>query len=169
MFEAAQSYKFRYCNSQKMTEDGLSRRRHVFVFINHHGRKYTVWADQFDESIPFYAIKFFPSAFRHSKNMFKVLINDGATSRVVGTCFQIMLYLKNKYPTASFAYVAEPKRHRVYRLGLVRIFSDIEYEYYHVQIGKNAIYALIHRLTYATHPHFFSAFDKVIAHYESNL
>jgi hypothetical protein len=87
----------------------------------------------------------------------------------VGTCFQIMLYLKDKYPNASFAYVAEPKRHRVYRLGLARVFSDIEYEYYHVQIGENDIYALTHRLTYETNPHFFSVFDKVIDHYKNSF
>jgi hypothetical protein len=169
MFEAQSSYNFRYCNSQKTTEDGLSRRRHVFVFINHHGRKYTVWADQFDDSIPFYAIKFFPSAYTKSKKMFTVLVNDGAVSRVVGTCFQIMLYLKEKDNAASFVYIAEPKRYSVYNLGLARTFSDIDYEYYETTIGKENIYAIIHRQIGATYPNFFVEFDKLIEHYENRL
>jgi hypothetical protein len=169
MFEAHSSYNFRYCNSQKTTEDGLSRRRHVFVFINHHGRKYTVWADQFDESMPFYAIKFFPSAFTKSKRMFTTLVHDGAVSRVVGTCFQIMLYLKEKNKDASFVYVAEPKRHRVYELGLARIFSDIEYEYYETKVGTESIYAIIHREMGVNHPSFFVEFDKLMEHYENHF
>jgi hypothetical protein len=169
MFEAQSSYNFRYCNSQKTTEDGLSRRRHVFIFINHHGRKYTVWADQFDDSIPFYAIKFFPSAYTKSKKMFTTLVNDGAVSRVVGTCFQIMLYLKEKDNAASFVYIAEPKRHRVYEFGLARTFSDIEYEYYETKIGEENIYAIIHRQIVTTHPNFFVEFDKLIEHYENRL
>jgi hypothetical protein len=68
---ATSSYTFRYCNSQKMTEDGLSRRRHVFVILNKVKRKYTFWADQFDESIPFFGIKFFPSALIQSERKFK--------------------------------------------------------------------------------------------------
>jgi hypothetical protein len=169
MFETASSYNFRYCNSQKTTEDGLSRRRHVFVFFNHHGRKYTFWADQFDDSLPFYAIKFFPSAYTKSKRMFTTLVNDGAASRVVGTCFQIMLFLKSKDSTASFAYIAEPKRHRVYELGLARVFSDIEYEFYETTIGKENVYAIIHRGIETTNPDFFVEFDKIIEHYESRF
>jgi hypothetical protein len=169
MFEAQSSYNFRYCNSQKTTEDGLLRRRHVFVFITHRGRKYTVWADQFNESIPFYAIKFFPSAYTNSKRMFSTLVNDGKASRIVGTCFQIMLYLKEKYSNASFAYIAEPKRHRVYELGLARLFSDIEYEYYETSIEKEMVYAIIHRKIHVTNPNFFVQFDNLIEHYKNRF
>ncbi len=169
MFEAHSSYNFRYCNSQKTTEDGLSRRRHVFVFFNHHGRKYTVWVDQFNEPMPLYAIKFLPSAYSKSKKMFTTLVNDGAASRIVGTCFQIMLHLKNKDTKASFVYLAEPKRHRVDRLGLVRTFSDIEYEYSNYSIGNENVYAIIHREIDTTHPDFFAEFDKLIEHYENRF
>ena len=127
MFEAQSAYQFRYCNSEKLTEDGLSRRRHVFVFISQYKKKYTFWADQFDSNIPFFGVKFFPSCLIKSNNKFKAVINHGDFIRILGTCFQIMIEMGNKFPCASFAYVAEPQRHGIYEKGLARIFSDIDY------------------------------------------
>jgi hypothetical protein len=159
------SYTFRYCNSKKTTENGLSRRRHVFVFLNKFKRKYTFWADQFDESIPFFGIKFFPSALIQSDKKFKKIVNDDDTVRVLYTCFQIMLHLRNQYPHSSFAYVAEPQRHHIYERALARLFSDIDYTFYHYSSENDNLYLMLDRKLHESNPLFFPQLDRIIDHY----
>ena len=166
MFEAKSSYTFRYCNSEKLTEDGLTRRRFVFVFMSQHKRKYTLWADQFDESVPFFAIKFFPSCLIKSDNKFKKVVNDGDMIRVVGTCFQIMLHLGNMFSGASFSYVAEPQRHRIYERGLARIFSDVDYTFdHHCNSDNDNLYVITHIGLSAITPNLNQTIDNILDHY----
>jgi hypothetical protein len=58
MFEKHTSYTFRYANSKITTEDGLRRRRHVFIFFNRFGQNNLESIKAIDDIIEYYGFVF---------------------------------------------------------------------------------------------------------------
>lgn len=164
MFEKHTSYTFRYANSKITTEDGLRRRRHVFIFFNRFGQKFIVWADEFEPN-HLYGIKFFPASHSQSDNKFKVLTNLQDVPRTPRTCIEIMLFIRKKQPLSSFAYVAEPKRFRVYNTVMSYFFSDLDYTHEAYVEGDDGLYLMRNR-DFAQHNlDSIKTIDDIIEHY----
>jgi hypothetical protein len=164
MFEKQTSYTFRYANSQVTTEDGLRRRRHVFVFFNRFGQKYFVWADEFEPNHLF-GIKFFPATHSKSDKKFKVLTNIQDVPRTLRTCIEIMLFIRKKQPLSSFAYVAEPKRFRVYNTIMSYFFSDLAYIHETYVEGEDGLYLMRNRAFTQENLDSVKTIDYIIEHY----
>ena len=76
-----------------------------------------------------------------------------------------MLHLRHQYPFASFAYVAEPQRHHIYERALARLFSDIDYTFYHYSLENDNLYLMLDRKLHESNPHFLRQLDGIIDHY----
>jgi hypothetical protein len=164
MFEKKNSYPFRYAHSKMTTEDGLPRRRHVFVFFNRFGKKFIVWADEFEPN-HLYGIKFFPASHSQSDRKFKVLTELHDAARTIRTCIEIMLFIRQKQPFASFCYVAEPKRFRIYNTIMSYFFSPIHYQHQAFIEGEDGLYLLRNRAFAQDNPGITQAIDYIIEYY----
>ncbi len=160
-----ESYEFRKSIPETITEDQKPRRRHAYVFFNRMGRKFIVWADEFEPN-DIYAIKFFPASHKKSKDKFKVMTEDADVQRTIRTCINIMLDIRKQKPTASFAILAEPKRFSVYRKVMERFFSDIEYKHECFENGNDNLYLMRNRAFSQAHPEIVENIDAIIKHYE---
>lgn len=112
-----------------------------------------------------FGIKFFPASHGKSDNKFKVLTQQHDVPRTLRTCIEIMLFLRQKQPLSSFAYVAEPKRFRVYNTVMAYFFSDLDYAHEVFVEGNDGLYIMRNRFFAQNNPNAAKDIDLLIEHY----
>jgi hypothetical protein len=76
-----------------------------------------------------------------------------------------MLFIRQKQPLSSFAYVAEPKRFRVYNTIMSYFFSDLEYIHETYVEGEDGLYLMRNRTFTQENLDSVKTIDHIIEHY----
>ena len=66
-------------------------------------RRYLIIAEQYEFNV--YAVKFFPAERKNDKYRFNLVLNDHNFAPIITTSINVMLWLLERNPMASFAYV----------------------------------------------------------------
>ena len=111
------------------------------------------------------ASNFFPASHSKSGSKFKVLTNLADAPRTLRTCIEIMLFIRKRQPFSSFAYVAEPKRFRVYNAVMAYFFSDLDYTHEAYVEGNDGLYLMRNRVFALNNLDSVKAIDDIIEYY----
>jgi hypothetical protein len=104
-------------------------------------RRYIVVAEEYNHRV--FAVKFYPADRKTDDHRFNIVLNDFEFAPIIRTCINVMQWLLEKYPTASFAYVgansitpshteskAFTKRYRIYRYVMDVFLNPEKFERY---------------------------------------
>ncbi|MEM1326205.1 MAG: hypothetical protein AAGI23_09640 [Bacteroidota bacterium] len=108
----------------------------LYFFDDKFGNRYIARLEEFEHEV--YFVKFHRRKDKNSNNKYRVQTNVNDSTRIIGTCIQIILdFLEHKCVTASFGAVgvvsedeetqSPSQRFRIYELLFKNIFSDIDF------------------------------------------
>jgi hypothetical protein len=138
MFDAG--FKFALIQ-QNTPEHKVWIREYIFQFRSSKKRRYIVTVEEY----PFHVFvpKFYPSTEKNNPNRFAVLTNEYEASRVIRTTMDIMLFIYQRHPEASFAWMgiatvmknkkegkSFTQRYRIYRNVMMNFFSTEHWLHY---------------------------------------
>lgn len=174
MFDAP----YPFCNVGSAST--TSKNPYKKIFYKFYARKRTYLVTFECYAFEVVAVKFCDVKDKRSKKAYHRIFDDGDAFRVIGTCFYIMLAYWRKNPNVNFVFYAslrditeellskktlaleqvpsfianyQKTRYRIYRYGMVNLFS---YEYFTAYSDReNCVYALInnpeHRQSFCNH------------------
>jgi hypothetical protein len=163
-------YEFRYVNAGTLLPGGPVLKEHRFEFLGKGDVAYWVTLEEFPYQL--FGVKFCLKNDRKSKKRFQVLTGYNDTSRIVATCFAIMLSILSKFGSASFGFVGmnsdgeslvNSKRFRVYKKAMQNTFSPILFE--HKEYLQQSGYLILNRKMLKQYPNAFGEIESIFQKY----
>jgi hypothetical protein len=94
-------YKFNLIDKKSVVNSDLL----TTYYYNFRGkRRYIVLVEEYINKV--FIVKFYPCAYHDSPNKYNVLVKDYDAARVIKTSIDIMLFLFENNPQASFGFIA---------------------------------------------------------------
>ena len=127
----------------------------ITLYYNFKGkRRYIALVEEYAGSI--FIVKFYPHSHQDSPHKYNVLLGDYDAPRVIKTAIDIMLFLFEKHPDASFGFLAansitETKEETTYYNKRFQIYSQLMADYFssdifaHISSEVTSAYLLINR------------------------
>ena len=109
MFDTFFTFKLLQKNPKKDQGDFIAE--YVFEFKTNK-RRYIAIAEEYTHKI--FVIKFYPAHRKNDDLRFNLVLNDYEFAPIIRTCINIMLWLLDKEPMASFGYLASPTITKAY-------------------------------------------------------
>src|SRR5690349_14231943 len=138
MFDAGYKFSLRQQNTPEH-KDWV--REYIFQFRTSARKRYIVTVEEYPLQI--FVPKFYPSSEKNNPNRFAVLTDEYKASRIIRTTIDIMLFIYQKNPEASFAWlgVATAMRnkkesrsftqcYRIYKNLMLNFFSEENWLHY---------------------------------------
>jgi len=151
MFNSHYPFSFRFTKKYKKHPSLKARTTYTFSTER---EGYIIECEEYLHGI--YVIKFFPKRLRQNSKRFNALTNEYKTSRIIGTCVEVILSILKRNSKASFGFVGshtfDPKRRyeekrnctkrfKIYRYAVFSLIGEETFS--HFMDEKNSTFLLV--------------------------